>query len=640
MFEIKERDGSARIGIFSTPHGDVETPALMPVVNPNIDLISPERLEREFGSPMLITNSYIIYRTPGLKERALEEGLHSMLGFNGAIMTDSGTFQSHVYGEVDLDPVEILRFQVDIGSDVCTILDRFTEPDDPRELVEEKVRDTVTRARHASSMFPDRHIALPVQGSVHTDLREVCARDLAELDGSFYPIGGVVPLLENYRFGELTSVILHSKKGLGPRGPVHLFGAGHPLIYPLAVLLGCDLFDSSSYAKYARRGDLMYPWGTRHISEIGYLGCECPVCSKHSANELRGLSQRERTVKIAEHNLWVSYGELDRVKQAVHEGSLWEMVETRARNHPAMIDALDLLFSKVPMLEPEEPRSRHRAFFYTDQWSLERPDIKRFTDHVKHHYVPPFPDSPSVLLPGNESCKPYGRYLTEELALLLPDHRVNLLVSTPLGVMPLEFDETYPLAQSLFPESLCEDQILPPGIIPWDGPETLESLPQGEGMGLDEMRVRSVCDYQFCPGAGEIMTRGELSFVRNRKGRIKNVMLDGTHILSMRAHDGLFTLKAEGARLLKDGLEFPLLRVQVHPDSVEYNLKGRNVFAGFVNTAWDELRPGDEALVVDQSDMLVAVGRVFLTSLEMKVLKKGMAVRVREGISMVDDIDG
>ena len=125
MFEIKARDGLARIGRFSTEHGDVTTPTLLPVINPNQILISPTEMKGLFGTEMVITNSYIIYKNEDLKKRALK-GIHSLLDFDGAVMTDSGTFQSHVYGHVDVDPLEIVEFQQNIGSDVGTILDVFS----------------------------------------------------------------------------------------------------------------------------------------------------------------------------------------------------------------------------------------------------------------------------------------------------------------------------------------------------------------------------------------------------------------------------------------------------------------------------------------------------------------------------------
>jgi 7-cyano-7-deazaguanine tRNA-ribosyltransferase len=102
MFELIRRDGLARIGKLDTPHGPLETPALLPVVNPRLVTVPPRELYDTFGFRALITNSYIIRNDPKLNVRAREEGLHAMLDFPGVVMTDSGTFQSHMYGEVEV----------------------------------------------------------------------------------------------------------------------------------------------------------------------------------------------------------------------------------------------------------------------------------------------------------------------------------------------------------------------------------------------------------------------------------------------------------------------------------------------------------------------------------------------------------
>ena len=107
MFEIIKRDGMARMGRFEVHGKVVETPALLPVVNPKINTVPPRELYERFGFKALITNSYIIKNSPELNEKALELGLHGLLDYPGVIMTDSGTFQSHMYGEVDLTNEEI-----------------------------------------------------------------------------------------------------------------------------------------------------------------------------------------------------------------------------------------------------------------------------------------------------------------------------------------------------------------------------------------------------------------------------------------------------------------------------------------------------------------------------------------------------
>src|SRR3972149_11714332 len=127
IFEILQKDICGRIGRLETSHGIVETPTIMPVVNPNIQTISPSEL-RKFGAEMTITNSYIIYRKQELRERTMNQGLHSLLDFNGPIMTDSGSYQLSVYGEVEVDNAQIVQFQQDIGSDIGVPLDIPTPP--------------------------------------------------------------------------------------------------------------------------------------------------------------------------------------------------------------------------------------------------------------------------------------------------------------------------------------------------------------------------------------------------------------------------------------------------------------------------------------------------------------------------------
>jgi len=121
IFEILDKDAGGRIGKLRTPHGTVETPTVMPVINPNIQLISPKEM-KSFGAEILITNSYIIYRKEELRNVALEKGLHGLLDFDGPIMTDSGSFQLSVYGSVEVTNEEILEFQKKIGSDIIVPL--------------------------------------------------------------------------------------------------------------------------------------------------------------------------------------------------------------------------------------------------------------------------------------------------------------------------------------------------------------------------------------------------------------------------------------------------------------------------------------------------------------------------------------
>ena len=111
----------ARLGRIKTKSGPIETPTLLPVVNPGIQLISPRTLKEEFKCSAIITNAYIIKRRFGAD--AIAEGIHTLLDFDGPLMTDSGAYQTLVYGDAEVSSEEIVRFQEEINTDIATILD-------------------------------------------------------------------------------------------------------------------------------------------------------------------------------------------------------------------------------------------------------------------------------------------------------------------------------------------------------------------------------------------------------------------------------------------------------------------------------------------------------------------------------------
>ncbi|MBU4492649.1 MAG: tRNA guanosine(15) transglycosylase TgtA [Euryarchaeota archaeon] len=422
IFEILHKDICGRIGRLETPHGVVETPTIMPVVNPNIQTIKPSEL-RKFGAEIIITNSYIIYRKPELRERAKSLGLHSFLGFNGPIMTDSGSYQLSVYGEVEVGNIEIVRFQQEIGSDIGVPLDIPTPPDVSRQRAESELEITIERAKEALELKKDMLLAAPVQGSTFPDLREKAARRLCVGDFDIYPLGAVVPLMESYRYSDLVDVIVASKKGLPPSSPVHLFGAGHPMMFSLAVALGCDLFDSASYALYAKEGRYMTVRGTYHLNELQYLPCSCPVCTSYNADELIKSENREEL--LARHNLYVTFAEIREVRQAIREGSLWELVEQRCRAHPQLLNGLKRMFYYSERLEQFQPAPRS-TFFYSGPESALRPEVVRSTRRLKNLSL-------------------FGRVLIRTKRLDNEDEFDCLLdFKPPFGPYPLELKETYP----------------------------------------------------------------------------------------------------------------------------------------------------------------------------------------------------
>ena len=428
-FEIRDHDAAGRIGRLEVPRAGVtvETPALLPVVNPNVVTVEPDRLREEFGAEMIITNSYIINSTDRIRDRVLSEGLHEFLGFDGAIMTDSGSFQLAEYGDIDVTTAEIIDFQRRIGSDVATPVDVPTPPDVSRERAEREL--AVTRealADAAAAETGDMLVNAPVQGSTYPDLREAAGRHAADTSLDVFPVGAMVPLMNAYRYADVIEAVSGAKRGLDSDCPVHLFGAGHPMMLALAVAAGCDLFDSAAYALMARDGRYLTVSSTEHLEEMDHLPCSCPICVDHTPAELRSHDDGETERLLAEHNLHVTFEEMRRIKAAIRDGNLLELVDRRARGHPAMLDGYRTLLDHADRLEATDPVSKD-AFFYTSHESARRPEVVRHHDRLERLAVP------DRLL------------LTESKAPSTHDYDAVWRLKPPFGPFPRVLSETYPL---------------------------------------------------------------------------------------------------------------------------------------------------------------------------------------------------
>jgi 7-cyano-7-deazaguanine tRNA-ribosyltransferase len=426
VFEVRAQDGAGRVGELRLPRSgtSVETPALMPVINPNLRTVEPSSME-EMGAQILITNAYIISSSEGLRDRALSEGLRSLLDFDGPIVTDSGSFQLSEYGEIDTTTSEILRFQRAIGSDLGTPVDLPTPPDADRDTAEEELVETKRRLETAASIdVGDMLVNAPVQGSRYPDLRREAAEHAVGLDLDVYPVGAAVPLLEQYRYADIIDIVAAAKTGLGPAAPVHLFGAGHPMVFALAAAIGCDLFDSAAYALYARDERYLTVRGTEHLADLREFPCTCSVCATHEPEEVRQFDDDQRDRVLATHNLAVSLAEMRRVRQAIHDGQLFELVATRAAAHPKLVDGHRALLDHEDRLEQGDPASK-ATFFYTGPESASRPEVRRHHDRLGRLEV-----SGEVLLTEGQDHD---------------DYDICWSVTPPFGPHPRALSQTYPL---------------------------------------------------------------------------------------------------------------------------------------------------------------------------------------------------
>jgi len=641
MFEIKYRDVMGRIGILDVNGKKVETPLILPVINPKINQITPDEIKK-MGFQGIITNSYIIFKDRELKEKAEKIGLPKLLDFDGLIMTDSGSFQLFRYGKITIDPQEIVKFQETIKSDIGVILDIPTPPDVSHDKALEDLEETLKRAKASIKIPRKNFLAGTIQGSTHMDLREKSATEMGKLGFDLYPIGGVVPLMENYRFSELVNVIMHSKKNLPLNKPVHLFGAGHPMIFAFAVAMGCDIFDSAAYALYAKDGRYITAEGTLHLKNMSDLPCPCNVCTAYSPKKLLDLPPEERTKLLAMHNLHATLAEIKRIKVSIREESLFELVQRRARSHPALLDALRLFTSEyAEQTMAFNPVTKKSAFFYSGPESLDRPEVKR---HLKRIEEITTKAENLVLLPDSE--KPYANFYGSS-----SNRTYHVCIASPVfGIIPLEVEEIYPLNQHERPRILDADQIslmqkttraYAKGFKKTFLHEELKFLKiKGEtfadlefiGECDDRLKIMAMGDYQFGRGSGEALF-GDARVEFARTGRIRRVYSSEDVLLAtVRASDGFLILTIAGAKRLQN-MKYPHKRVMIEDSEVcEIVKEGRNVFAKFVEECDPDIRPSDEILVVDKDDKLLASGKAMLNGEEILAFKKGIAIKVRRGV--------
>jgi 7-cyano-7-deazaguanine tRNA-ribosyltransferase len=444
VFEVWHSDLAARIGRLQTLHGVVETPAFVPVVHPVRQTVSTQFLKK-MGFDLVITNAYIALRHYG--DEARRRGIHDIINYDGAVMTDSGGYQVLEYGSVEVEPAMMAQFENDIKSDIPIPLDRPTGYGLEYEKAKEYVAITLKNALESLRVIDNNTGAIwvaPVQGAEHFDLVEYSARELDTMGFEMMALGSPVELMEAYEFAMLARMIVSAKRVI-PAKPIHLFGAGHPLTIPLAIALGCDTFDSASYMLYAKDNRYMTPNGTVRLDELAYLSCQCPVCSSHTVQELHKMEIDKRTIEIAKHNLHILKAEVESVKQAIMDGRLWEYVMQKARAHPKLMEAAQI-FKDVEMLEEGTPLFKEKAIFFYDPIDQHRPEAKRFRKTVAT-----FQSSKKkklILCPEDEIHPFYSTTSYKDIVKKFPDAQV-CSYSPFLGIIPAEISDVFPASHNL-----------------------------------------------------------------------------------------------------------------------------------------------------------------------------------------------
>ncbi|HEY3045142.1 MAG TPA: tRNA guanosine(34) transglycosylase Tgt [Vicinamibacterales bacterium] len=344
-FRVTHTDGRARRGVMTTAHGEVQTPAFMPVGTQGAVKGVLHRDLEQLGADILLSNTYHLYLRPGDDLIARRGGLHAFIGWPRPILTDSGGYQvfslaarrtideegvrfrSHLDGSAHLlTPEKAVDIQAQLGSDVAMVLDECLAHPSGAELVRPSMERTLRWARRARDRFltlyekrgresfSEKRGSAPfsrdgilvtnsgqaqfgiVQGGVSLELREESARGTVGIGFEAYAIGGL-------SVGEPTDVMYNIVAGttlcLPEDRPRYLMGTGTPQDLVESVARGIDLFDCVLPTRNARNGQLFTSEGPINIKNARYAederppdpACDCYTCRTCSRAYLRHLFQ-------------------------------------------------------------------------------------------------------------------------------------------------------------------------------------------------------------------------------------------------------------------------------------------------------------------------------------------------------------
>ena len=346
--KFRDPDSRARTGVLKTPHGNINTPVFMPVgTQGTIKAMTTEEVW-DIGFRTILANTYHLYLRPGIDVLQKAGGLHGLMKWDGALLTDSGGYQvfslsqirkitedgvmirSYIDGSPhNFTPEKVMDIQKVIGSDIAMVLDICPSYGAPHAEVARAVDLTVKWAVRAKAVRDGIPLVFGiVQGGGYDDLRRQCAEAIVQVGFDGYAIGGVSvgePPSEAYRITELTTPLLPEDR------PRYLMGMGTPIDLLNGIERGIDMFDCVLPTRLGRNGSL-YTWNGRiNIKNARYADdmqpvdpeCDCPVCGKYSAAYIRHLYKAEEILaaRLATmHNLWLYHRLIKRCREAIRNG--------------------------------------------------------------------------------------------------------------------------------------------------------------------------------------------------------------------------------------------------------------------------------------------------------------------------------
>ena len=351
-FAVTETDGEARAGVLRTAHGEVPTPAFMPVgTKATVKTVDPDEL-RALGTSILLGNTYHLHFRPGEDVIAELGGLHGFMGWDGPILTDSGGFQvfslKHTILATDDEGVTFrsvydgssARFtpelaagiQAKLGSDIAMCLDVCPPPDSPRAELEEAVRlTTLWAARQRAAPRAEGQLLFGIaQGATDADLRRRSIDEIVALDFDGHALGGLSVGEER---GPMFEATASSAPQLPADRPRYFMGIGDPEGVLEAIQAGIDMFDCVLPTRMGRTGTAMTSTGRLNLKNARFArdpapledGCDCPACTRFSRAYIRHLVNQQELLGLrllTLHNLCYLLSLTAAARTAITQGKL------------------------------------------------------------------------------------------------------------------------------------------------------------------------------------------------------------------------------------------------------------------------------------------------------------------------------
>jgi queuine tRNA-ribosyltransferase len=349
-FRLEATDGVARAGVIDTAHGEIPTPAFMPVgTKGTVKTLHPDEV-RSLGAHVILGNTYHLHLRPG--EDVIEElgGLHAFSGWDGPILTDSGgfqvfslrdtllavddegvTFRSVYDGAAErLTPESVAEIQRRLGSDIAMCLDICPPADAVPEAHEQAVRRTTLWAERqaAAPRAPGQLRFAIAQGGTDPELRRRSIAEITALPFDGFALGGLA-------VGESRSEMLDAVGWAAPLlpddRPRYFMGLGDPEGILEIVARGIDMFDCVLPTRTARTGSALTARGRLNLRNARFArdprpledGCGCPACERFSRAFVRHLLNQQEILGLrllTLHNLWFVLRLTEGARAAIQRG--------------------------------------------------------------------------------------------------------------------------------------------------------------------------------------------------------------------------------------------------------------------------------------------------------------------------------